>query len=60
MLHSILPYSQMIVAMTRVKWDGKTTGSRLTAAVAKVHDELKVPLFCAKVEVVVVVVVIVG
>lgn len=33
---------QMMVAMKRAKWDGSTTGSRLAASVAKVHDELKV------------------
>lgn len=32
----------MMVAMKRAKWDGSTTGSRLAASVAKVHDELKV------------------
>eukprot|EP00904_Undaria_pinnatifida_P014287 jgi/Undpi1/998/HiC_scaffold_10.g04462.m1 len=40
----VLANAQMIVAMKRVKWDGKTTDSRLTASVAKVHDELKVSL----------------
>lgn len=35
-------YLQMMVAMKRVKWDGVTTGSGLTASVAKVHEELKV------------------
>ena len=33
---------QMMVAMKRTKWDGSTTGSSLTASVARVHDELKV------------------
>lgn len=36
--------AQMMVAMKRVKWDGTTTGSRLAASVAKVHDELKARL----------------
>lgn len=33
---------QMMVVMKRVKWDGSTTGSKLTASIAQVHDELKV------------------
>lgn len=38
----VLCVLQMMVAMKRAKWDGCTTGSRLAASVAKVHDELKV------------------
>lgn len=33
---------QMMVVMKRAKWDGTTAGSKLTASIAKVHDELKV------------------
>lgn len=43
LLVSVLFVLQMMVAMKRVKWDGTTTGSSLTASIAKVHDELKVP-----------------
>ncbi|CAN0428348.1 unnamed protein product [Ectocarpus sp. 12 AP-2014] len=39
-----LANAQMMVAMKRVKWDGVTTGSGLTASVAKVHEELKARL----------------
>lgn len=35
-------FFQMMVVMKRVKWDGSTTGSKLSASIATVHDELKV------------------